>query len=277
MVVPGKTFGLQETASFKTNISAPLWLGQVPQWRIEVQDFRVEFYKHRPDVAQQYFSTLVLKSPTGQPLKQATISVNHPLVYDDVSIYQASFAPTGRFQMALDGHPLLLEVNTRFNNRPVSLQPIGLGETLIMFPFFANQDPGVTHNYAVFFIRKPGEPFVEGQMPANIRLKEGESGVLKGHRLTYQRPEMSTGLQIKRAPETTLMYLSYLIIALGASLCFFSQRQIWATIVEVMPGRTVVTLSPKTNKARLSFRRELQKIEAALLNTVELTQYRTNT
>ena len=43
---------------------------------------------------------------------------------------------------------------------------------------------------------------------------------------TYIKPEMSTGLQIKKAPEVPLMYTAYLIIGIGTLLCFFSQRQI---------------------------------------------------
>jgi hypothetical protein len=137
-----------------------------------------------------------------------------------------------------------------------------------MFPFFAGQDQGVSENYAVFFVRKPGEAAPKGRMPENLKLKAGETGTLKGMTIHYINPEMSTGLQIKRAPEVPLMYLSYLIIAIGTALCFFSQRQLWINIREVAPGRNAVMVTPKTNKARLSFRKELSILEYELFKLI---------
>jgi cytochrome c biogenesis protein len=265
MITPGNTFAIQESTTFKTNTPHPFWVGSVPEWKIRVLDFQAEFYKDHPEVAKQYFSKLQIVSPDEKKvLKEQTISVNHPLIYDNLSIYQASYAPTGRFILTDNSKPLTVSVNQEFNERPVSITPLADKSTLIMFPFFAGQDKGVKENYAVFFVRRPGEPFGEGQMPPNIRLKQGESGSLHGHQVTYIKPEMSTGLQIKRAPEVGLMYLSYIIIAIGATLCFFSQRQLWIAVDEVYPGKTAVVLHPKTNKGRLSFRKELVQLEQQL-------------
>lgn len=268
MAVPGETFSVMEANTFKTNIPEPLWIGSVPEWKIRVNDFQVEFYKDHPETAKQYFSKLDVVSPEGKVLKSETISVNHPLLYDNLSIYQASYAPTGRFKVDINGQPKMLDINSEFNQRPISVNPLANGSSLIMFPFFAGQDPGVSENYAVFFVRKPNEAPTAGKMPENLKLTAGETGTLKGMKIHYINPEMSTGLQIKRAPEVPLMYLSYLIIALGATLCFFSQRQLWLNIREVSPGQSAVMVTPKTNKARLSFQKELSQLEYALFKTI---------
>lgn len=268
MAVPGDTFSIMESNTFKTNMPQPVWLGHVPEWRIHVKDFRVEYYPERPDMAKQYYSDLQLLSPEGKVLKEETIYVNHPLIYEDISIYQASFAPTGRFLVEVNEKPLAVEINNQFNDRPISVTQLHDGNTLIMFPFFAGQDPGVTKNYAVFFVRHPGESFTGGRMPENLRLEEGKTGSLKGQTIRYQKPEMSTGLQMKRAPEVPLMYLSYLIIMLGTALCFFSQRQIWVALQDVGSGKTGVLFHSKTNKARLAFRKELIALQAALNSVI---------
>lgn len=272
MAVPGDTFAIEESDTFKTNTPPPYWLGSIPQWKIHVKDFRIDFYEDHPETAKQYYSKLAVISPEGKTVKEQTISVNHPLTYDNLTVYQASFAPTGRFLLNINGKPQTVEINNQFNERPISLAPLADGSTLITFPFFAQQDPGVAENYAVFFVRKPGESFTPGRMPDNIRLREGESGSLKGTSITYIKPEMSTGLQIKRAPEVPLMYLSYLIIALGTALCFFSQRQIWVSFNDIGAGKTSVILYPKTNKARLSFGKELIQIEATLNHALTPSQ-----
>ncbi|MEZ4575773.1 MAG: hypothetical protein R2857_12795 [Vampirovibrionales bacterium] len=43
--------------------------------------------------------------------------------------------------MTVDGQPRLLELNQAFNQRSISVNRLSDGRTLIMFPFFANQDP----------------------------------------------------------------------------------------------------------------------------------------
>ncbi len=265
MAIPGETFSLHEANTFKTNVPQPIWLGSVPEWKVRVNDFQVEFYEDHPQTAKQYYSKLDVVNQKGQVLKSETISVNHPLVYDNISIYQASYAPTGRFLLTMDGKPLTVTVNSQFNQRPISITELPGGSSLIMFPFFAQQDPGVTQNYAVFFLRKPGEPINTGVMPENIRLTQGRSGSLKGHTITYLQPEMSTGLQIKRAPEVPLMYASYLIIALGAVLCFFSQRRVWLALKEVRPHQWEASIYPQTNKGWISFRQELAVLQATLM------------
>jgi cytochrome c biogenesis protein len=273
MAVPGESFSIPESNTFKTNVPPTIWFGSIPKWKIHVTDFHVEFYEDHPETAKQYYSGLQILSPEGKVLKEEKISVNHPLLYDDTSIYQASFAPTGRFLLNVDGKPMTIDTNSEFNQRPISIAPLADGATLIMFPFFAQQDPGVTENYGVFFIRKPGEPFGgQGKMPENIKLTVGSSGILKGKNITYMSPEMSTGLQIKRAPEVPLMYASYLIIAIGAALCFFSQRQLWISLREETPGKYEVLLHPKTNKGRLSFRKELFFLEDALTQMISPTK-----
>lgn len=269
MIAPGQQFGITESDTFKTNVPMSIWQGSIPNWKIFVKDFHVEFYKDHPDTAKQYYSTLQVRSPEGKVLQEQIISVNHPLIYDNTTVYQASFAPTGRFLVNVDGKPMTVAVNNQFNQRPISLTPLEDGSTLIMFPFFAQQDPGVKENSAVFFVRRPGEAFGgQGRMPENIRLPQGRSGQLKGKTITYLRPEMSTGLQIKKAPEVPLMYLSYLIIIIGAILCFFSQRQLWICLEEVAPGKIQIMMHPKTNKGRLSFRNELFRLQTALSDLI---------
>ncbi|MCA9798763.1 MAG: cytochrome c biogenesis protein ResB [Cyanobacteria bacterium HKST-UBA04] len=269
MVAPGGQFQIPSSAMFATNTPQPWWFGQIPTWTIAVRDFRMEHYENHPDVVKNYYSGLDIVDGQGHLLKRQTISVNHPLSYDHISIYQASFAPSGRFKVTVDGQPRLLELNQAFNQRSISVNRLSDGRTLIMFPFFANQDPGVTQDHAVFFVLKKGEgDLPQGTMPETLKLLPGASGTLKGTHITYVEPEMQTGLQIKRAPEVPWMYLSFVIISIGTVMCFFSQRQVWLTLAPVdgdpSAGHAVM-LHPKTNKARLSFRREMLAIEAALV------------
>ncbi len=272
LAVPGETFALPDSQMFRTNIDPSIWLGSVPEWKVRVNDFRIEYYPEGQSpgnnaVVKQYYADLSVLNAQGKETKRETISVNHPLTVDDTVLYQASFNPTGKLFVEVDGKPLTLETNTEFMNRPVSLTELPNGRALLVFPFFVQQDPDVTRNNVVIFLRD-AKGFVgaqPGKMPPNLRLREGESGELSGMRFKYVRPEMQTGLQIKKGPEVPWMYLSYIIIIVGTIMCVFTQRQVWVAVTPAAEGQGAqLALTFKTKKAKLSFMKELQRLQMAL-------------
>lgn len=268
LAVPGTTFELGQVDAFMPNMPTSVWQGGMPDWKVRVEDFRIDYYANQPGMAKQYYADVAILSPEDRVLKRETISVNHPITYQDVTIYQASFAPTGKLFVEINGKPVTLETNTNFQDRPVSMTDIpGSDKALVAFPFFVQQDPNVERNYMVFFLRDKGEGFLgaaPGKMPENLRLMEGESGTLGGITFKYVKPEISTGLQIKYGPEVPLMYLSYLVICVGAFLCIFSQRMLWLALKTDASGARRLVVMFKTNKARLSFLKELKVVYGQL-------------
>lgn len=277
LAVPGETFGIQQAEMFRPNVNESVWLGSIPDWKIRVNDFRIEYYPEgqapdRTAVVKQYFADLSVVDQAGKETQREVISVNHPLTVGDTVLYQASFNPTGKLFLEVNGKPMKVDTNTTFMNRPVSLSELDNGRALMVFPFFVQQDPDVTRNYVVVFLRDQ-KGFVgakPGKMPPNLRLLEGQSGTLAGMTFKYVKPEIATGLQIKKGPEVPWMYLSYLIIILGTIMCIFSQRQLWVAITTGQDGQgTQVMLLYKTNKARLSFMKELQRLQTELLTGLQ--------
>jgi cytochrome c biogenesis protein len=276
LAVPGETFAVQDSQMFKPNVDQSIWLGSVPDWKIRVNDFRIEYYPEgeapeQTAIVKQYFADLSVLNADGRETKREVISVNHPLAVDDTLLYQASFNPTGKLFLEMNGKPLKVDTNTEFMNRPVSLTELGNSRALMVFPFFVQQDPNVTRNYVVIFLRDQ-KGFVgaqPGKMPPNLRLLEGESGKLSGMTFKYVKPEIATGLQIKKGPEVPWMYLSYIIIIIGTIMCIFSQRQVWVAITPGENGQgTRLMMMYKTKKARLSFMKELQRLQNELLGNL---------
>ncbi len=266
LAVPGQTFAVSESQAFIPNVNPAIWQGSVPDLRVHVNDFRIEYYPEDPTTPQQYYADLSILDPADNVLKRETISVNHPLSIGDLTIYQASFRPTGKLLTDINGTPQALEVNTEMQDRPVSMTLLENGQTLITFPFLVQQDPGVTENYVVMFL-KDDNGFVgaaPGQMPENLRLREGESGQIGEVNITYHRTEMATGLQMKKAPEVAWVYAAFIIIILGTLMCIVSQRQLWAVFSRDENGQPLLLVRFKTNKARLSFMKELVKLETML-------------
>lgn len=263
LAVPGDTFHLSASTFLRTNTPEPYWQGEIPPWQVRVDDFRIEYYPEHPTTPEQYYADLSLLDADGQVLKTDTISVNHPLSYQDLTVYQASFEPTGKMLVEINGKPKTLTINTRFQDRPVIMTELDKRWTLIAFPFFVQQDPGVTENHMVFFLKDKNGFLGEapGKMPDNLRLGVGGSGMLGDYRFRFVKPEIATGLQIKKAPEVPLMYFAYLIICTGTVMCIFSQRQIWLA-VDATTGKLLAHY--KTNKARISFKKELARLKTTL-------------
>lgn len=255
-------FDLHHVDMFKPNMTPErYWMGQVQPWKIGAKNLKIHYYPNGSP--QQYFSDVSIYDAADTLLAQKTISVNDPLVYQNFYIYQATYAPSGNFFISLNNRPLKISLNNQFNQRPVSIMPIGRNNSLIMLPFFAGQDEGVKKNFAVFVL-KAGEANPK-QMPPNIRLEEGQSGQLGPLKLRYEGPEYAPGLQLKSAPEIPWMYTSFIIIGIGAFLSFFSQRQIWLAFRQTEEGnRFELTMAPKTNKGWFSFRKELYQLQANL-------------
>ncbi len=271
LAVPGETFRLTRTDAFMPNLNPGIWQGRIPDWTVKVNDFRIEYYPEgkSPDgmtVVQQYYADLTVRNARGELLKRQTISVNHPMQIGAITLYQASFQPTGKLFMEVNGQPATWEVNTNFGDRPVSLAPLPDGRAALAIPFFAQQDPGAKRNYVVIFMQDRhgilgAQP---GKMPPRLKLFEGETGTLFGATFRYGKPEIATGLQIKQAPEVFWIYLAFLIICLGTVMSIFSQRQLWATLQPDADGRQQVLVLYKTKKARLSFMKELKRIQGQL-------------
>lgn len=69
------------------------YLVQPLPFRIEVKDFRIEHYA--TGQPKSFESDIVIHDPQREQPLEATISVNHPLIYRGYAIYQASFSDGG--------------------------------------------------------------------------------------------------------------------------------------------------------------------------------------
>ncbi|MDT8310882.1 MAG: cytochrome c biogenesis protein ResB [Methylophaga sp.] len=91
------------------------YLLQALPFRIEVEDFRIEHYANGQP--KSFESDLLIHDPERATPLAETISVNHPLIYREHAIYQASFGDGGS-KLSIEAWPL----DTRMGQQPVSLE-----------------------------------------------------------------------------------------------------------------------------------------------------------
>ena len=80
------------------------YLVQDLPFTVALKQFRIEHYS--TGQPKNFESDLVLFDASGKKVKEATIAVNHPLIYGGVAIYQASFADGGT-KLQLNGWNLM--------------------------------------------------------------------------------------------------------------------------------------------------------------------------
>lgn len=217
---------------------------QVPQdWQVQVNRFWIDYL---PDGnIDQFYSDLSIVDEAGQERDRRTISVNHPLRYQGVTLYQTSWGIAG-VQIQLNNSPILqlpmrpleIEGPGQFWGTWVPLKPdLSEGVSLI-----ARDLQGL-----VLLYDKAGNPLGP--------LREGMGMKLGDVTLKIVKVIGSTGLQIKADPGIPLVYLGFGLLMIGVVMSYFSHSQVWALQV----GDRWY-LGGKTNRAKVTFERELLKL-----------------
>jgi cytochrome c biogenesis protein len=113
------------------------YLVQDLPFTVGLKQFRIEHYT--TGQPKSFESDIELFDKSGKKIKEATIAVNHPLVYDGVAIYQASFADGGT-RMSLRGWNLFAPTASSFPVEGVVQQSTaltsGAGEYTLEFTDF---------------------------------------------------------------------------------------------------------------------------------------------
>lgn len=140
--VPAESVLAADNASFRGSVTIPEkstadlvfinmgdgYLVQKLPFRVELKEFRVEYYKSGQP--KSFESDLVLYDDALEKPLEKTISVNHPLVYKNYAIYQASFGDGGS-TLRMRAWPLTtsgkapLEVEGRVNQHLEIISPEG--------------------------------------------------------------------------------------------------------------------------------------------------------
>ncbi|WP_287127920.1 cytochrome c biogenesis protein [Candidatus Cyanaurora vandensis] len=241
--VPGDSF------DFKDLKPAQLAFVQPPTWRVRVDDFRIG---NRVDGSiRQFYSDLVVLDAQNRELTRKTIAVNQPLVYDGVTLYQASWAVDSvlfRFGPEDEWVRIPFEgLAQKINGQETWGRYLPLDEKNKVGIFLAaNNLEGVM---AILYIGdKPVETYrLRPGVPAAV----GKTAIV----LEVKQVIGSTGVQIKQDPGIPLVYLGFGLLMVGVCMSYVSHTQVWA----LRKGDRIY-LGGKTNRAQVSFEREFAQI-----------------
>ncbi|SDH35164.1 cytochrome c biogenesis protein ResB [Desulfosporosinus hippei] len=184
------------------------------------QDFDVHIYSaedrflENGDRDNWYTDMAIIEN--GQEVLRQTISVNHPLTYQGVTFYQASFANGAR-----------LTVDLKDQKIPVVLQDHGgnyfqaPGTDLYLLAAAIKSDPKEPAMLYQVYRGTGVDPVQKGQINLGQTIDvQGE------YKLTLEGNAGFTGLQVKEDPGVTVIWLGCALLLLGLILSFY-----WRTVV----------------------------------------------
>lgn len=259
--VPTQTFVVNEASLLKTNLPVQGgWVGQLPNYRITVNDFKVDYYASHPTQPQQFTSQLTVSDPQTGKVQQGTVSVNHPLVFrgsqGDLTVYQATYSVTDSLRLKVGQQVQTVDASTAFLNRRVGVMTLPNKRAFWVIPFTRLKD-GV-HSDQVHLLPVQANALGKGSHSKPIILTEAHpTTTVAGVPMTFLGPVVATGLQLKHAPEVPWLYTAFALIVLGALwslpahwrlwLCYDADAQQWIGVT-------------KAHKQAAALRRVLTKV-----------------
>jgi cytochrome c biogenesis protein len=235
--------------SFADSQHSKLWVGRLPDWSARLDSSRREDYPSGE--AKQWYSTLTVLDSAKRKIKSAEISVNNPLSYGGVDIYQSSWG--------LD--QILVSFNA--HERALSLRPMGT-----RYAAFLPLDEATV---LIFSVKQQGEPLrlfakrTEWQAPKLLgQILPGKTVNLGSVKLRYIRTVPVSGLQYKCDPGLPITFSAFGLIMLGVLLSAIPHRFVWAQAVDQGQTRTSLYFGGRSNKAKIGFERTLRKMIALL-------------
>jgi len=234
---------------------------------VESLGFEAEFYETGQPKSYRTHARVI--DADGNVVKTHTISLNEPLSYSRVELYQSSYyTDPGKAQVAVIDRATGAEVGQITINLSQPEREYTAGEyrmaVLGYYPDFGLDADGkpttrssrVTNPGMVLEVTPPdGEPFTTWFFPLYPSMEFDPSNPVKFSTLSID-PVSTSGLKVKKDLGIPVIYLGLVVITFGAFATFYiAHRRYWAFTED-----GVVIVGGWTNRNQGSFERETRQI-----------------
>ena len=207
----------------------------------------------RPEQFTSQLRILEGDGSSGSLLKQAQISVNHPLRFQGVTLYQADWA-LAAISLQLGRSPLL--------QLPLQSFP-QLGEQVWGLVLPTRPDGSEPVLLSLGSEQGPVEVYGADGSPLGQISPGGEALEVKGLPIRVASVLPASGILLKRDPGVPLVYAGFAIALAGGGLSLLATRQLWA-IAEEGPGPGQLHVAGLCNRNLTGFAAELPQLLSQL-------------
>jgi cytochrome c biogenesis protein len=232
---------------------------------IQCDDFNVNYYES--GTPKEYRSSLTIIEQ-GKSILKKDITVNDPLRYKGINIFQSSFGevPPNKITIQIINNDSGMSYNEKLNiGKPFDL-PEDMGRLEIKGSTDSTNFKGVDLREAFVGVFEPkdGKP-VEIILPLRYpdfdKMRKGDQVFsVSGYDKIYY-----TGLQVTKDPGVWIVYSGFILMILGCIVTFFmSHQRICVEVTENGP-KTNISVSGYANKNKLGIENKVSGIAKRLM------------
>lgn len=219
-------------------------LATIPSRVLRINDFWVDYNK--TGLIKQFQSDISVLSGEGSEILRKTISVNNPLIFNGLTMYQTDWGISGaRIKIPNKNLIIQLPVSRIFDSTQkvwVSWLPLNYLDKNGLLIVFSNARGKVDlYNEMAKFLQKTsiGQPIHTLQFTLNI-----------------VEIITSTGIQIKRDPGINIIYTGFGLLIISSFVSYISFSEVWflKTVNNILFGG-------RTNRAKVKFQLEIEKVK----------------
>lgn len=213
------------------------WSTSLPSFSTRVNDFWVEYSENK---IRQFYSDLSILDNFGNEQKHQTISVNNPLHYLSVDIYQSDWGLLG-----IRGKDFITHQTVEFPLFPLN----GKTKTWITWLTLSDQST----NFTLVFDQLEQTFFLYDQ--SGLFLEQKNVGDFLSS--TFQIIDLlpSTGLLLKYDPSIPLLYLGFAFLMVTTLISYLPYTQLW-----FVSGSTFCWIGGVTNRGKIQLELDFERI-----------------
>ncbi|KAH7575129.1 hypothetical protein ACOSP7_005469 [Xanthoceras sorbifolium] len=207
---------------------------------VHVNKFYMDYYDNGE--VKQFYSDLSLRDLEGKEVMRKTISVNNPLRYGGITIYQTDWSFSALQVLKDDEGP--------FN---LAMAPLRInGDKKLYGTFLPVGDVNSPDVKGISMLARDLQSIViydlEGKF-AGVRRPSSKLPIdIDGRKIVIVDAIGSTGLEVKTDPAVPIVYAGFGALMLTTSISYLSHSQIWA-----LQDGTSVIVGGKTNRGKNDF------------------------
>lgn len=236
MIPKGESFHIQ-------NIINAGYFSTIPiKTNLRINNFWIDYTKK--DSINQYYSDISIINNKGEEVRRKIISVNNPLHYKGITLYQSDWDVVGiRGSIEETGEKLQYQakrIKTDGGNRWISK---------IRF----NKEFDSNRSILIKNLGKEVSLYDEkGEYLKKIGI--GENFEFKGNKVIFGEILPATGIDIKSDPGIPFVYLGFVLLIISTLLSFVSYSKVW-----VFKKNSNTYIGGTSNRAKVSFERYFLK------------------
>lgn len=239
MIPVGETFNLQ-------NIVKAGFLSKIPtNVTGRVVTFDIDYYEDKS--IKQFYSSVILHNHNKNTTHAKRISVNHPLYFEGLTIYQTDWQING----------LNIEIDT-IDHIQVPVKKFKEGNATYWIATL-NYDTSQQFSLLLSSIHEPIMCYDQnGQLIDSLNVQEYKT--IQNIPIKITNILTSTGLQIKQDPGVRLIYISFGILMISSLNSYISYTQIWIVL-----NNNQIHVSGATNRAEIKFEEDIFELKKLLI------------